>query len=88
MEQVKRIFVSLQFDAEEIEVDELVSDEKLIYFKYYRSALMKLATYFNVKNANAILEEVLNVVNNWRKYAVSSGVRSTSKNSIQRVIGR
>lgn len=50
--------------------------------------LMKLATYFNVKNASTIIEEVQQVVSNWKKYAVSSGVSSTSKNSIQRVIGR
>ena len=31
----KKIYVSIQFDAEEIEVGELVSENKLIYFKYY-----------------------------------------------------
>jgi hypothetical protein len=34
MEQIKKIYVSIQFDAEEIEVGELVSENKLIYFKY------------------------------------------------------
>lgn len=36
MEPVKKIFVSIQFDAGEIAVGELVSDDKLIYFKYYQ----------------------------------------------------
>jgi serine/threonine-protein kinase HipA len=35
MAQIKKIFVSIQFDAEAFEVGELVSDNKLIYFKYY-----------------------------------------------------
>ncbi len=35
MERVKKIFVSIQFDAEEIEVGELLYDSKEIYFKYY-----------------------------------------------------
>ncbi|WP_373548736.1 type II toxin-antitoxin system HipA family toxin [Haliscomenobacter sp.] len=50
--------------------------------------LMKLATYFNVKNASTIIEEVQHVVNNWKKYAASYGVKSASKNSIQKMIGR
>jgi serine/threonine-protein kinase HipA len=37
MEQVKKIFVAIQFDAEEIEVGELLNDGKQIYFKYYPS---------------------------------------------------
>lgn len=52
-----------------------------------RTHLMKLGTYFNVKNASTIIEEVQNVVNNWKKYAASYGVKSASKNSIQKVIG-
>ncbi len=52
-----------------------------------RGHLMKLATYFNVKNASTIIEEVQHVVNNWKKYAASYGVKNTSKNSIQKVIG-
>lgn len=35
MEHVKKLVVSLRFDAEEIEVGELVSDGRLIYFRYY-----------------------------------------------------
>jgi serine/threonine-protein kinase HipA len=53
-----------------------------------RMHLMKLANYFNVTNASTILDEVQDVVNNWKKYATSSGVKSASKNSIQKVIGR
>lgn len=41
MEQVKKIVVSIQFDAEEIEVGELESDDKLIYFKYNQEFLKK-----------------------------------------------
>jgi ferritin len=52
-----------------------------------RMHLMKLATYFNVKNASTIIEEVQNVVHNWKKYAASYDVKSASKNSIQKVIG-
>ena len=52
-----------------------------------RMHLMKLATYFNVKNASTILEEVENVVHNWKKYAALCGVKGASKNSIQKVIG-
>ena len=35
MEQVKKIYVSIQFDAEEIEVGELVNENKRIFFRYY-----------------------------------------------------
>ena len=35
MNHVKKIIVSIQFDEKEIEVGELVSDTKNIYFKYY-----------------------------------------------------
>ena len=41
MEQIKKIFVSIQFDAAEIEVGELVRDDKWIYFKYYPEFLKK-----------------------------------------------
>jgi serine/threonine-protein kinase HipA len=37
MDQIKKIYVSIQFDAEEIEVGELISENKLIYFRYYPS---------------------------------------------------
>ena len=35
MEQIKKIIVSIQFNENEIEVGELVSENRLIYFKYY-----------------------------------------------------
>jgi serine/threonine-protein kinase HipA len=35
MEHVKKIFVSIQFNENEIELGELVSDGRNIYFKYY-----------------------------------------------------
>ena len=41
MEQIKKIIVSIQFSAEEIEVGEWVSDKKLIYFKYYPSFIKR-----------------------------------------------
>ena len=34
MEHIKKIIVSIQFDEQEIEVGELVSNKKLIFFKY------------------------------------------------------
>ncbi len=52
-----------------------------------RTHLMKLATYFNVKNANVLIDEVQNAVNNWKKYAALYGVKTVSKNNIQKVIG-
>lgn len=35
MEYLDKIIVSIDFNEEEIEVGELVSDSKNIYFKYY-----------------------------------------------------
>lgn len=35
MQNIEKIIVSIQFDAEAIEVGELISDKKSIYFKYY-----------------------------------------------------
>lgn len=52
-----------------------------------RMNLMKLAAYFNVKNAAVILDEVQNAVHDWKKYAGLYGVRNVSKNSIHKVIG-
>jgi serine/threonine-protein kinase HipA len=104
MEQIKKIYVSIQFDAEDIEVGELVNENKLIYSysghgmhstmvagesaKPTRQHLMKLATYFKIKNANLIIDEVQAVVTNWKKYAALDDVMNDSKNSIQKVIGR
>ena len=41
MERIKKIIVSIQFETEEIEVGELVSDKKLIFFKYYPTFLKR-----------------------------------------------
>jgi hypothetical protein len=49
---------------------------------------MKLATYFKIKNAHLIIDEVQDVVTNWKKYADLYDVRNNSKNSIQKVIGK
>jgi serine/threonine-protein kinase HipA len=35
MEQIKKIIVSIRFNEAEIDVGELVSEAKNIYFKYY-----------------------------------------------------
>jgi serine/threonine-protein kinase HipA len=53
-----------------------------------RQHLLKLAAYFKIKNANFIIDEVQNVVINWKKYAALYDVKNDSKNSIQKVIGR
>jgi serine/threonine-protein kinase HipA len=53
-----------------------------------RQHLLKLAAYFKIKNANLIIDEVQNVVINWKKYAALYDVKNDSKNSIQKVIGR
>ena len=51
-----------------------------------RLHLMKLATYFKIKNASVVIDEVQAVVTNWRKYAALYDVKNSSKNSIQKVI--
>jgi serine/threonine-protein kinase HipA len=53
-----------------------------------RAHLMKLASYFKIKNAPQIIDEVESVVANWKKYAALCGVKNDSKNRIQKVIGR
>jgi serine/threonine-protein kinase HipA len=60
MEQVKKIVVSMQFDAEEMEVGELVADNNRIFFKYYPTFLnrgleispIKLKLNTNINQAN------------------------------------
>ena len=49
---------------------------------------MKLVTYFKIKNAHLVIDEVQAVVTNWKKYAASYDVKNNSKNSIQKVIER
>jgi hypothetical protein len=42
MEQVKKIIVSIQLNEEEIELGELISEARFIYFKYYDSFIILL----------------------------------------------
>ena len=60
--------------------------KKLIVSIQFDGAEMELADYFKIKNAETIIDEVRSIVNNWEKYAVSSGVSRELKNSIQKVI--
>ena len=41
MTNIKKIIVSIQLNEEEIELGELISDSKLIYFKYYASFIKR-----------------------------------------------
>jgi serine/threonine-protein kinase HipA len=50
--------------------------------------LLELANYFKVKNANEIIDEVRNTVNQWKVFAKEAGVRSKTINEIQSVIGK
>jgi serine/threonine-protein kinase HipA len=50
--------------------------------------LMELADYFKVKNASNIIDQVQNVIYNWKTYADQCEVSSDSKNRIEKVIGR
>ena len=50
--------------------------------------LMELANYFKIKNASAIIDQVQEVIYNWKDYAVQCKVSTDSKNRIQKVIGK
>ena len=50
--------------------------------------LMELANYFKIKNASAIIDQVQEVICNWKDYAKQCKVSTDSKNRIQKVIGR
>jgi len=50
--------------------------------------LMKLANYFKIKNASTIIDQVQEVIYNWKDYAKQSNVSANSKNRIEKVIGR
>ena len=62
MNPIKKIYVSIQFDAEDIEVGELVNENKLIYFRYYPSFVkrgleispLKLKLNTDINKANPI----------------------------------
>ena len=48
--------------------------------------LLMLGTYFKVKEANVIIENVQAVVNQWKKYAELAGVSEESTDKIQKII--
>lgn len=50
--------------------------------------LMELGDYFKIKNANKIIDEVQDVVFNWKIYADQCEVSNESKNRIEKIIGR
>ena len=50
--------------------------------------LMELADYFKIKNASEIIDQVQNVIYNWKIYADQCEVSKDSKNRIEKVIGR
>ena len=50
--------------------------------------LMELANYFKIKNAKSIIDQVQEVVNNWKSYAKKYNVSTDSKNRIEKMIGK
>jgi serine/threonine-protein kinase HipA len=48
--------------------------------------LLLLANYFQIKNAKNIIDEIKSVVNNWKKYAIESGVSEISARKISKII--
>ena len=50
--------------------------------------LMELANYFKIKNAKSIIDQVQEVVNNWKSYAKKYNVSADSKNRIEKMIGK
>lgn len=50
--------------------------------------LMELADYFKIKNAGNIIDQVQDVIYNWKAYADQCGVSNDSKNRIEAVTGR
>lgn len=48
--------------------------------------LMELANHFGVKDAKKIIEEVREVVNNWKMYAKDAGLSSASANRIAKAL--
>lgn len=51
-----------------------------------RKHLMELGNYFNIKDAEKIVDEVQDVVLNWEKYANQCNVSTVSKNRIKKMI--
>ena len=50
--------------------------------------LMELANYFKIKNAKSIIDQVQDVVNNWKSYAKKYNVSTDSKNRIEKMISK
>ena len=50
--------------------------------------LIELANYFKIKNAKSIIDQVQDVVNNWKSYAKKYNVSTDSKNRIEKMISK
>ena len=50
--------------------------------------LMELANYFKIKNAKSIIDQVQDIVNNWKSYAKKYNVSTDSKNRIEKMISK
>ena len=50
--------------------------------------LLELATYFKIKNAEKIIDQVQAIIYNWKIYAKHCKVSTDSKNRIEKVIGK
>ena len=62
--------------------------KKIIVSIEFDEAEIELGEYFKVKNANAIIDNVQSVVNQWKTYAELAEVRRASKNIILKTINR
>ena len=50
--------------------------------------LIDLANYFKIKNASYIIDDIQEVIYNWKDYANQCNIGADSKNRIQKVIGK
>ena len=50
--------------------------------------LIDLANYFKIKNASYIIDDIQEVIYNWKDYANQYNISADSKNRIQKVIGK
>ena len=50
--------------------------------------LIDLANYFKIKNASYIIDDIQEVIYNWKDYANQCDISADSKNRIQKVIGK
>jgi serine/threonine-protein kinase HipA len=53
-----------------------------------RKDLMKLATYFGIKNAKTIIEQVQEGISNWEEIAKESGVSKENRQSITNILDK